>query len=159
MYFRLTDLKASMWDPVSLLSSNELCPPPKLNSRHVNLQAATSPSWNLEMAKRLIQSLRARPSFGQKQRTTFCGTGIELPVEIPIEKETIPGYEAKSYFPVEPGYVFNQKYEALEKLGWGSCSSVWLVRDIQRCGPSTTHPGNISLTRQTIDGDGNLSVT
>lgn len=84
------------------------------------------------MLKRLIQSLPVKPSLGLKQRTAFRGTGIKLPVEIPIEEETVPGYKAKHFFPVEPGYIFNQKYEALAKIGWGSCSSVWLVRDIQR---------------------------
>jgi hypothetical protein len=53
-------------------------------------------------------------------------------LEVPIEEEVTPGYNAKFYFPVEPGYIFNQRSEALAKLGWGSCSTVWLVRDLRR---------------------------
>lgn len=63
-------------------------------------------------------------SFDQKQHTAFCGAGIKLSVETPIEEEIIPGYEAKHYLPVEPGYVFNQKDETLAKFGWDTCSSV-----------------------------------
>lgn len=84
------------------------------------------------MVKRPIQLLVSKFPFAHKPRTTFYGTGTELPSEAPIEEETVPGYEASSYFPVEPGYVFNQRYEALAKLGWGSCSTAWLVRDIRR---------------------------
>lgn len=84
------------------------------------------------MAKRSLQSLISKFPLARKRRTTFHGSGTELPSEAPIEEETVPGYEAGSYFPVEPGYVFNQRYEALAKLGWGSCSTAWLVRDIRR---------------------------
>ncbi|PWY93951.1 CMGC protein kinase [Aspergillus sclerotioniger CBS 115572] len=67
-----------------------------------------------------------------KPRTTFRGVSLELPSDTPIEEEVIPGYDPRSYFPVEPGYVFNQRFEALSKLGWGSGSTVWLVRDLHR---------------------------
>lgn len=84
------------------------------------------------MSKRSLQSLASRISFARKHRTTFNAVGTELPHGAPIEEETVPGYEARSYFPVEPGHFFNQRYEALAKLGWGSCSTVWLVRDLRR---------------------------
>lgn len=68
----------------------------------------------------------------RKPRTVFHGAGTELPSEVAIEEELAPRYDAKFYFPVEPGCIFNQRFEALAKLGWGSCSTVWLVRDIRR---------------------------
>ncbi|PGH27362.1 CMGC/SRPK protein kinase [Polytolypa hystricis UAMH7299] len=79
-----------------------------------------------------LRSHYARSPFGRKQRTAFCGTSAELPTDSLVEEETVPGYKATSYFPVDPGYIFNNRYEALAKIGWGTCSTVWLVRDLRR---------------------------
>ncbi|BCS01596.1 uncharacterized protein AKAW2_51937S [Aspergillus luchuensis] len=84
------------------------------------------------MAKRLAQSLRAWSALGRKSRTSFHGTGLELPPEPKIEEEKVPGFKPSAYFPVKPGYIFNDRYEALTKLGWGVSSTVWLVRDLQQ---------------------------
>ncbi|GFN18401.1 kinase domain-containing protein [Aspergillus tubingensis] len=84
------------------------------------------------MAKRLAQSLRAWSALGRKSRTSFHGTGLELPPEPKIEEEKVPGFKPSAYFPVKPGYIFNDRYEALTKLGWGTSSTVWLVRDLQQ---------------------------
>lgn len=84
------------------------------------------------MAKRALQSLLGRSPFSRKKHTTFRGTSTELPLDTPVEEEIVPGYQANHYFPASPGYTFNQRYEALSKLGWGGCSTVWLVRDLHR---------------------------
>lgn len=84
------------------------------------------------MAKRLAQSLRAWSALGRKSRTLFHGTGLELPPEPKIEEEKVPGFKPSAYFPVKPGNIFNDRYEALTKLGWGTSSTVWLVRDLQQ---------------------------
>ncbi|XHG07891.1 hypothetical protein AWENTII_011022 [Aspergillus wentii] len=84
------------------------------------------------MAKRALQSVCAISPLGRKNRTVFSGSAANLPAETPIEEERVPGYRARHYFPVEPGYIFNQRYEALAKLGWGTSSTVWLVRDLHR---------------------------
>ncbi|RAH55947.1 kinase domain-containing protein [Aspergillus piperis CBS 112811] len=84
------------------------------------------------MAKRLAQSLRAWSALGRKSRTSFHGTGLELPPEPKTEEEKVPGFKPSAYFPVKPGYIFNDRYEALTKLGWGVSSTVWLVRDLQQ---------------------------
>ncbi|KAI2912925.1 hypothetical protein CBS147320_10696 [Aspergillus niger] len=84
------------------------------------------------MAKRLAQSLRVWSALGRKSRTSFHGTGLELPPEPKIEEEKIPGFKPSAYFPVKPGHIFNDRYEALTKLGWGVSSTVWLVRDLQQ---------------------------
>ncbi|KAJ6155144.1 hypothetical protein N7470_005710 [Penicillium chermesinum] len=81
---------------------------------------------------RLLLRSSLRLSFFRKPLTVFHGSGAELPLGFPIEEEKTPEYDAKTYFPVEPGYLFNGRFEALAKLGWGSCSTVWLVRDVQR---------------------------
>lgn len=84
------------------------------------------------MAKRAIQLFWASFPLSRKRCTVFRGTGHELPSNTPIEEEVIPGYQANHYFPTRPGYIFEQRYEALAKLGWGGCSTVWLVRDLHR---------------------------
>ncbi|EZF75074.1 CMGC/SRPK protein kinase [Trichophyton soudanense CBS 452.61] len=76
------------------------------------------------MAKRALQGLWARSLLGRKQRTIFCGKGAELPPDTLIEEEIVPDYQAS--------YIFNHRFEALAKLGWGGCSTVWLVRDLHR---------------------------
>ncbi len=47
-----------------------------------------------------------------------------------IEEETICGYKAENYYPVQIGQVFNHRYKAIGKLGYGSSSTVWLCRDL-----------------------------
>ncbi|KAJ5415176.1 hypothetical protein N7465_003871 [Penicillium sp. CMV-2018d] len=84
------------------------------------------------LVMRLLQPSGLRRPLFRKYPTVFHAAGTELPLDFPIEEETVPGYDAKFYFPVEPGYLFNRRFEALAKLGWGSCSTVWLVRDVQR---------------------------
>ncbi|KAM5434748.1 hypothetical protein MferCBS31731_006520 [Microsporum ferrugineum] len=84
------------------------------------------------MAKRALREIWARSPLSRKQPTIFCGTSTRLPPGVPIEEEIVPGYQVNSYFPVKPGYIFSQRYEALAKLGWGGCSTVWLVRDLHR---------------------------
>lgn len=79
-----------------------------------------------------MRSLISKASVFRKPPMIFHGTGAELPADVPVDEEIVPGYDAKHYFPVEPGYIFNRRFEALAKLGWGSCSTVWLVRDLHR---------------------------
>ncbi|ATY61342.1 kinase domain-containing [Cordyceps militaris] len=44
-----------------------------------------------------------------------------------IERYTIGGYH-----PVMIGDVFNERYQIVDKLGWGGYSTVWITRDLQR---------------------------
>ena len=47
-----------------------------------------------------------------------------------VEEESIPNYKAQRYYPVRIGEVFNERYQAVGKLGYGSSSTVWLCRDL-----------------------------
>ncbi|KAI9666019.1 MAG: hypothetical protein M1821_003954 [Bathelium mastoideum] len=51
---------------------------------------------------------------------------------IPVEEETLPGYNAEHYYPVNIGQVFDDRYRTIGKLGYGSASTVWLCRDIRK---------------------------
>lgn len=48
----------------------------------------------------------------------------------PVEEETVRGYKAEHYYPVQIGQLFNNRYKTIGKLGYGSASTVWLCRDI-----------------------------
>jgi hypothetical protein len=45
-------------------------------------------------------------------------------------EELLPHYNAKHFFPVEPGKVFRERFETIAKLGYGGGSTVWLARDL-----------------------------
>ncbi|PWY75338.1 kinase domain-containing protein [Aspergillus sclerotioniger CBS 115572] len=83
------------------------------------------------MARRILPSLRPWSHWARRSPFSFP-SAVQLPLEPRIEEERIPGFRPKSYFPVTPGYVFHDRYEALAKLGWGTTSTIWLVRDLQR---------------------------
>lgn len=48
-----------------------------------------------------------------------------------IEEEDIPGYKAETFYPVTLGDVFNSRYQALAKLGFGTASTIWLCKDLR----------------------------
>ncbi|KAG4256124.1 CMGC/SRPK protein kinase [Fusarium proliferatum] len=48
-----------------------------------------------------------------------------------IEEEQIPSYEASRFYPVQIGQVFQGRYQAVTKLGYGSSSTIWLARDLR----------------------------
>lgn len=55
----------------------------------------------------------------------FAGPGVESPDR----------YRPGGYHPVHLGDVYYQRYRIIHKLGYGTYSTVWLARDLQR----TTH--------------------
>lgn len=49
-----------------------------------------------------------------------------------VEEETVSGYNPKNYYPVKLGEILYERYKIIGKLGFGSASTVWLCRDLQR---------------------------
>ncbi|XP_019565253.3 SRSF protein kinase 1-like [Aedes albopictus] len=48
------------------------------------------------------------------------------------ERQESPNdYRWGGYHPVQPGDVFQERYQVIRKLGWGYFSTVWLCRDLQ----------------------------
>ncbi|KAL3422803.1 hypothetical protein PVAG01_04550 [Phlyctema vagabunda] len=47
-----------------------------------------------------------------------------------LEEETLGSYEADRYYPVHIGELFENRYQVIGKLGFGSQSTVWLCRDL-----------------------------
>lgn len=75
---------------------------------------------------------RVLTSFGFRPPTVTSVQPVILPPDIPIEEELAPGYDHRHFYPVNPGDIFHNRYEMTAKLGYGSCSTVWLARDTQR---------------------------
>ncbi|MCJ1253125.1 hypothetical protein MMC24_000932 [Lignoscripta atroalba] len=83
------------------------------------------------LVTRALQRLRQPPTpIGIVTFTSRSPT--ILPADVPIEEETIPGYNPTRFYPVNPGELLNNRYKALAKLGWGTTFTVWLARDTQR---------------------------
>ena len=84
---------------------------------------------------RILYRLTSRRRISKGTKRTYTSSS-QLPQAlnptIPIEEETLPSYEPTSYYPVTPGHVFQNRYKTLTKVGWGTCSTVWLARDLNR---------------------------
>ncbi|OHF00685.1 protein kinase domain-containing protein [Colletotrichum orchidophilum] len=48
-----------------------------------------------------------------------------------VEEETIPEYISEHFYPVRLGEIFNDRFQTVAKLGYGSSSTIWLARDLQ----------------------------
>ena len=81
-----------------------------------------SPSW----PRYALASLGVRRKDAPSVEPTI------LPSDVPIEEELAPGYDPQDFFPANPGDVFNDRYEMIAKLGYGSSSTVWLGKDTKR---------------------------
>ncbi|EGD92104.2 CMGC/SRPK protein kinase [Trichophyton rubrum CBS 118892] len=56
--------------------------------------------------------------------------GPSLPQHELVDEEICPGYNPASFYPAKPGEVLIKKFQLLNKIGWGSQSTVWLARNI-----------------------------
>ncbi|KAH7176296.1 kinase-like domain-containing protein [Dactylonectria macrodidyma] len=64
-------------------------------------------------------------------RTAPVEASQQPPAPDPTEEEELPAYEARDFYPVKLGEVFQDKYQVVAKLGLGTGSTVWLCRDLQ----------------------------
>ncbi|KAI1154449.1 putative serine/threonine-protein kinase [Nemania diffusa] len=60
-----------------------------------------------------------------------CATPKSLPLDIPVDEETIPGYDPKNFYHPNPGDILDHRYKLKAKIGWGTSSTVWLAQDIR----------------------------
>ncbi|RMY71661.1 hypothetical protein D0863_04990 [Hortaea werneckii] len=52
-----------------------------------------------------------------------------MQTDLKVEEETVPNYDTSRYYPVEIRDVFQDRYEVLGKLGYGTTSTTWFCRD------------------------------
>ncbi|OCL14839.1 CMGC protein kinase [Glonium stellatum] len=81
----------------------------------------------------------------KSSRRIFAFTSLRVPRSLPktVEPEILPSdelleeehahwYKPEEFYQVNPGDVFNDRYQAITKLGWGMTSTIWLARDLHR---------------------------
>lgn len=90
------------------------------------------PSLNLNIAstgsiRRGLANLSRSPS----QPRIFPNAGWDtIDTSLIVEEESIPTYRPEKFYPVRIGEVFNDRYQVVGKLGYGSSATVWLCRDL-----------------------------
>lgn len=47
-----------------------------------------------------------------------------------VEEEELPDYKAHRFYPVRLGEIFQNRYQTVAKLGFGSSSTIWLSHDL-----------------------------
>jgi serine/threonine-protein kinase SRPK3 len=50
---------------------------------------------------------------------------------VPFEEEAVPDYNPDFFYPVRIGELFNDRYQIVSKLGYGTSSTIWLSRDLE----------------------------
>jgi hypothetical protein len=80
---------------------------------------------SVSLANSAYRALRIAP-------TASLETSTILPPGPAIEEEQIADYNPHDFYPANPGDLLNKRYKTIVKLGWGSCSTVWLARDAKR---------------------------
>ncbi|KAJ5793962.1 hypothetical protein N7457_000561 [Penicillium paradoxum] len=103
---------------------------PGINSAYrLNSRASSAQTFQ----SRLCSTSGAFPT--QEKPRSFPTTGFEvIKPDQPAEEEQLVGYKAHRYYPVHIGKVFQDRYQVCSKLGWGSCSTTWLARDLRFVG-------------------------
>lgn len=62
---------------------------------------------------------------------TFPSTGFEtIDASAKIEEETLAFYDPRLFYPVRIGEVFDNRYQVVAKLGYGTTSTTWLCHDL-----------------------------
>jgi serine/threonine-protein kinase SRPK3 len=74
-------------------------------------------------------------AFFSKNRSPCRGhmtvASRQIPSDIPVDEEVIPGYDPKYFYHPNPGDILDGKYELKAKVGWGTSSTVWLAQDVR----------------------------
>jgi len=59
------------------------------------------------------------------------GSGFEIiNASRKVDEERLPHYKPSHFYPVYLRDIFESRYQVLSKLGYGSCSTVWLSHDM-----------------------------
>jgi serine/threonine-protein kinase SRPK3 len=71
------------------------------------------------------------PSAREESRMLPTGGFKTVETGQPVEEEELPDYRADRFYPVQLGEVFQERYQIIAKLGFGSSSTTWLARDLR----------------------------
>uniref|UniRef100_A0A0D2XIU6 non-specific serine/threonine protein kinase n=1 Tax=Fusarium oxysporum (strain Fo5176) TaxID=660025 RepID=A0A0D2XIU6_FUSOF len=94
------------------------------------------PKYPTSVARK--SSTQAAPILHQYPPTTLedpltfpSTTYNTIDENVKVEVEEIAGYDASRFYPVRIGEVFQGRYQAVTKLGFGSSSTIWLAQDLR----------------------------
>jgi hypothetical protein len=82
-----------------------------------------------------FKSINVASRIFNRRQTVASQSGAthkSLPLDVPVDEETIPGYDPKSFYHPNPGEILDRRYTLKAKIGWGTSSTVWLAQDISR---------------------------
>jgi serine/threonine-protein kinase SRPK3 len=80
----------------------------------------------------MLRSFKRWSGLGRWQPLEFNNINfVRIPVNQAVEEETIPDYVASRCYPVRIGEVFQDRYQVVSKLGFGTSSTAWLARDME----------------------------
>jgi hypothetical protein len=86
-------------------------------------------SWTLNSLAAKFGLSTARPRLEPR---TFPSAGFDvIGRDQLVEEETMAEYKPEHFYPVRLGEVFNDRFQTVAKLGFGSSSTIWLARDLQ----------------------------
>ncbi|KAK9258479.1 kinase-like domain-containing protein [Lipomyces tetrasporus] len=82
-------------------------------------------SWSLGGLAAKLGLSTARP--GSQPRAFPSESFDAIGKDQLVEEETMPEYKSEHFYPVRLGEVFNDRFQTLAKLGYGSSSTIWLL--------------------------------
>ncbi|PNY26092.1 Uncharacterized protein TCAP_03970 [Tolypocladium capitatum] len=103
---------------------------PSSSASYLQHRMLMGSSWTLSgLTTKLGLFSTASP---RSEPRTFPSQGFDfIDEDQPIEDEGMPEYRPEHFYPVRLGEVFNNRFQTLAKLGYGSSSTIWLTRDLQ----------------------------
>ena len=79
-----------------------------------------------------ITPRRSMKRLGRLATTSTSSHFEKIDLSCLVEEEILSSYNPKHYYPVKLGEVLYKRYKIIGKLGFGSASTVWLCRDLQK---------------------------
>eukprot|EP01116_Phalansterium_solitarium_P024443 TRINITY_DN8968_c0_g2_i1.p1 TRINITY_DN8968_c0_g2~~TRINITY_DN8968_c0_g2_i1.p1 ORF type:complete len:593 (-),score=228.45 TRINITY_DN8968_c0_g2_i1:352-2130(-) len=118
----------------TLGSSKSTPPPVRLMS---GSSSATSAVPSAAKKKRKVRKKKVNKAVEIYKQNTADEDSYESDSDEDLtdsEDEGREGYKKGGYHPVKVGEIYNDRYQVLEKLGWGHFSTVWLCDDLRTIG-------------------------
>ena len=79
-----------------------------------------------------LSELGRLAGFGTLEPRVLPTSGFELiNPSTKVEEEALPYYRPERYYPVQLGEVFENRYQVISKLEFGSSSTTWLGHDLR----------------------------
>ncbi|CAG8309649.1 unnamed protein product [Penicillium nalgiovense] len=110
----------------------------RLGANITRTQPGINPAYRIPWGALPTTTFQSRPSSTldpvstKEKPPSFPIEGYPIiKADQPAEEELLFDYSAYRYYPVHIGKIFQDRYQVCSKLGWGSCSTTWLARDLK----------------------------